>query len=169
MGERQIIVGQPGGGGAEARAEWSAGVEAALKFAAWAGLLLALIGLFDLALVWYPLGLGDTARQFATLATVPTAFPTVALGLVGGAIAAGAAVTGGAARGFLLLGNAVVGLAVLALTVWFIVVYREAAVGMEPMVLSGARKALARALVFGLAFGALHLGAAWWLRGRVPR
>lgn len=165
MVDRKILVGESSG-----VREGRSGVDldSTLGFAAVAGLLIALIGLIDLSLAWFPNGNGDLGWQFATLALVPNAFPTLALGLVVAAAAAGGRSDGASLRFVMVVANALAGVGVLALTVWFVAVYRQASPGMESAVLGGARKALARSLVFGVGFGAMHLVSAIWLARR-PR
>lgn len=166
MADRQLLVGQPETITQHERLSSGFEVDSTLGFIGIAGLLVAAVGLLDLALVWYPLGLGNAAWQFGTLATVPTAFPTVALGLVGAAAAVGARTEGKWLRWSVLLGNGVAGVAVFGLTAWFVAIYGDISPSMEPPVLAGARKALVRSLVYGVAFGGLHLAAMVWLLRR---
>lgn len=143
-------------------------LDSTLGFATLTGLLIAAIGLIDLSLAWFPNGTGDLGWQFATLALVPNAFPTLALGLVVAAAAAGGRSDGPALRWVVVAANGLAAVAVLGLTAWFVSVYRQVSPGMEPAVLDGARKALARSLVFGVGFGVMHLVSAIWLARR-PR
>ncbi len=53
------------------------------RWLGWFGLVLALLGLGDIALAWYPLDLGNPQWEFGTVAATFQGLPIVAIGLAG--------------------------------------------------------------------------------------
>jgi len=132
---------------------------AAWRWVGWIGAVLALAGLMDLGLAWYPPAFGRPEWEFATVAQVFSGLPLVAIGLVG---VLGAALALG--RKWLLIGTGVVlvlgALAILVSLGLFVTVVPLALRSAEGMASAGIKKLIIKTLWLGLVFGAGFVGAA---------
>lgn len=131
----------------------------AWRWVGWIGGALALAGLMDFALAWYPPAFGRPEWRFATVAQVFAGLPLVAIGLVG-LLGAGLAL----GRSWLLIGSGVLlalsALAILVSLALFVMVIPLALRSAEGMASAGINKLIVKTLWLGLVFGSGFAGAA---------
>lgn len=126
----------------------------------WFGLVLAVIGLADALVNWYPLALGSPEWEFGTISTTLGSLPLITMGLAG---LLGSMLARGSRAGVMAVGSFVllVGLVVLGLYVLFLtdvpMALRATAgkLGGLPI-----RRGIVRTSILGVGFGVGYLAAA---------
>ena len=83
MSEKKVLVREDEGGKKARTKVLAPDVETAWKWIGWTGLVLAVVGAGDIALVWYPLNFGSPEWEFATVAQSFAGLPLVSIGLMG--------------------------------------------------------------------------------------
>ncbi len=134
-------------------------VPAAWKYIGWFGLLLAVVGLFDAGLHWYPLAFNSPEWEFGTVAVSMGALPLPTIGLAAllGSFLARGVRWGVVTMSIVLL---VLGLAVLAAYLLFLLdvpLALRATTGAAALTL---KKAIFRTTVMGPGFGVAYVVAA---------
>jgi hypothetical protein len=125
---------------------------------AWFGLLLALIGLADVALRWYPLGVGSPEWEFATISGSLGSLPLATMGL---AAMLASFLARGVRAGIITLAIVLLVLALLVGAAYTLFVLDIPLALRAPAPASLAvRQAIARTSVMGLGFGVGYLAAA---------
>lgn len=159
--EQKILV-RPGQG----KRAWvpSPQPDVAWRWLGWLGLVLAVAGLTDLALLWVPLRLGSPEWEFATVVSTASAMPLVSIGFA--AMLASAASTG---RRWLLwvIGSvvAVGALVLVSVLVLFLTDVPMALRGTSGDAHLGIVKATVKTVVLaGLFSSAYAIGAVWSIR-----
>ena len=129
---------------------------------AWTGLAIAVVGWFDLALLWYPLRFGDPEWEFGTISAHLDGMP---LGTVGLAMLVAGAIGRGWRRGARILAVlcllVVVGL--LAISVIYLLDVPLALPATAPQVRPVIMKAMLKAGVFSATYTVLYAWLAWFL------
>lgn len=125
---------------------------------AWFGLLLAVIGLADVALRWYPLGIGSPEWEFATISASLGSLPLATMGL---AAMLASFMARGVRGGIIALGLILLLLALLvgAAYALFVLDIPLALRAPAPAALA-VRQTIVRTSVMGLGFGVGYLAAA---------
>ena len=152
----KILLNEPGTGSAPLRASSAT----AWRAIGWFGLLLALVGLADALVNWYPMAWKSPEWEFSTIATTFGALPLVTMGfaaLLGSVLARGSRV-GVILMGVVLL---IMGLAVLGL---FVIFASDVPLALKAAAGSPAswviKRGIARTAVLGLGFGVGYFAAA---------
>ncbi len=135
------------------------------------GIAFTIVGLTDLALVWYPPDFGNAEFEFGSITSVLNNMPIVALGLtmwIGSAAARGRKWSLRIASAVLLL----VVLAIILMALLYLTVIPMALQSqVEPLVMTGIKKSifktLVQALVYPLVFAYVALKA--WRHSVAPR
>jgi hypothetical protein len=132
---------------------------AAWKIIGWFGLLLAVVGLCDLALQWYPLALKSPEWEFGTIANSTGTLPLPTIGLAG---ILGSFLARGVRRGIVTMAGIflILGLAVLAAYLLFLLdvpLALNAATGAAALPL---KKAIVKTSVMAPGFGIAYIVAA---------
>jgi hypothetical protein len=128
----------------------------AWRWLGWFGLVIALLGLGDIALAWIPLAFGNPQWEFGTVAATFSGLPLASFGLA--ALQAAAFARGkrgilGASSIFLIL----LAVAVLAALVLFLLDVPLALRAGQGAAAIGIKKAIIKTLMLGLGFGGLYL------------
>ena len=143
---------------------------AAWRMFGWFGLLLAIVGLVDVALQWYPVAFRSREWEFATISTT---FATLPLLTLGATILLATFLTLGVRAGVMTMGVffTLLGLGIVACYVLFaldIPIALKFATGPAGLTI---KKAIVRSLVMGACFGVAYLAAAVvsfrYLSGRI--
>ena len=137
----------------------------------WLGLVFVIVGGVSLALMWYPVLIGNPQWEFGTVSSTYDSLPITALGL-------GLLLGAGVARGirwwtriaavlFLLLALLVIGGLVLYATNLPLALRAVT----DPLARSGLKRAIAKALVQGVMYGGVFciLGVSAWRHSRAAR
>ena len=125
----------------------------------WIGLLLWVVGAFDIALTWYPPAFGRAEWEFATVAQTFSGLPLVTMGWIG-------LLGSGLARGkrwTLLVVAVTLSGGVLYILVGlglFLTVVPVALGAAQGLALTGIKKAILKTVVLGLVFGVGYAAAA---------
>lgn len=128
------------------------------RLAAWFGLLFVIIGLVDMALVWYPLRPGNPSWEFGAIDLAFSTLPVLTIGFA--ALAAGTVALNRRRTAWLLAVAALFGgLACIGAYLIFLTDVPLALRNSPAEVLTGVKKAIARNTVFGVAFSVAYLGA----------
>jgi hypothetical protein len=156
MPEQKVLVGEDTGK-RRSRA-LPPDTEAAWKWVGWLGAVLAVVGLADFLLAWYPLNLGSPEWEFATVAQTFSGLPLVSIGLAG-LLGAGLAL----GKRWLIIGTGlllVAGAAVLLLALaLFLLDVPLALSASEGLARTGIKKAVIKTLMLGVVFGGAYLVA----------
>lgn len=124
----------------------------------WFGLLFVVIGLADMALVWYPLRPGNPTWEFGA---IDLAFSTLPVLTIGIAAVLAAALGRGRRRAAMFWAVMCTGLG-LACVAGYLVFLSDVPLALRNApaeVLTGVKKAVFRNTVFGVAFASAYLGA----------
>ena len=124
----------------------------------WFGLLFLIIGLADMALVWYPMRPGNPAWEFGAIDLSFSTLPVLTIGFAS-LLAATTALARIRLAYVLAIAGILMGLMCLGAYVIFLTDVPVALRGAPPEVVVGIKKALARNTVFAGGFGATYLGA----------
>ena len=129
----------------------------AWKPVGWFGLLFLIIGVADMALVWYPLRPGNPSWEFGAIDLSFSTLPLLTIGL-GASLAA--AIGRGRARMamFYAILSVLMGLVCLGGYLIFLSDVPLALRNSPPEVLTGVKKAIFRNTVFGVAFTSAFIG-----------
>jgi len=132
---------------------------AAWRLFGWFGLLIAVVGLVDVVLQWYPVSFNSREWEFATISTTYATLPLLTLGLT---ILLATFLTLGVRSGVMTMGIvfALLGLGVVACYGIFaldIPIALKFATGPAGLTI---KKAIVRSLVMGACFGVGYLAAA---------
>lgn len=131
----------------------------AWKWLGWLGLLLAIVGLGDFAIAWYPLNLGSPEWEFGTVSATFAGLPLVTMGIA-------ALLGSGLARGtkwlVLVVAWAMLGLGLLigAMYLIFLLDVPMALRTVEGVAEVGIKKAIVKTSLLGVSFGVAYLGIA---------
>jgi hypothetical protein len=129
------------------------------KWLGWFGLILAVVGLGDFALAWYPLAFGNPEWEFGTVVSSFAGLPLVTMGFAG---LLGSAVARGVRWQSLVVGwvLTVLGTALLLGYVIFLLDVPVAlrAAGDNPVVRLGLRKAIIKTSLIAVAFAGSYVG-----------
>lgn len=132
------------------------------------GLALAILGLFDISLSWFPAAFGNWQWEFGTIASTVAALPLTSIGF--GCVLASALARG--SRRVLRTVAIVLGLIGLAVLCTLVLFYLDVplalrASGETPAAL-GVKKAIVKTSALGLGFAAVYLtgSALAWRHGR---
>jgi len=137
----------------------------AWKWIGWLGLVLAVVGLWDFGLTWYPLNFGTAEWEFATVTASYSGLPLPSMGLV--ALAA-SAVARGARWQVALLSILLVALGVILLLglLLFLTTVPIALRAVDGTALIGIKKAVAKTVMLAVMFpGAYIVAGISGLRG----
>ncbi len=118
----------------------------------WAGLTFAVVGGLDVALAWYPLGLGNAEWEFGTVTASLNGLPLFTMGM---ALLLGAAVARGRRGGVRLVAAAFVVVAVaivLAALLWATNVPLALHSVADPAVATGLKKAIVKTCAQAIAY-----------------
>jgi hypothetical protein len=132
--------------------------ERAWRAVGWFGLLLAFVGLADILLVWYPLGLGNPAWEFGAVDQTFSGLPLLTMGLaalLGSALALGVRWRIRVVAGVLLL----LALALLSAYVLYLLNVPMALRMAPPEVAIGVKKAIVKTTIMAVAFPGAYLVA----------
>lgn len=151
-------------GGAKRKLPAPAQPDSAWGWLGWFGLVLAVAGLVDLALLWWPVGLGSPEWEFATVVSTTSAMPLVAIGLC--ALLASAAARG--SRWLLMVMGAVLVLGAVILAVMLVLFLTNVPMALQAtadQARVGIVKASVKTVVLAVLFGGVYaVGAIWALR-----
>jgi hypothetical protein len=128
----------------------------AWRWLGWFGLVIALLGLGDIALAWVPLGFGNWQWEFGTVAATVAGLPLASFGLAAlqaSAFARGSRRSLGATSIFLIL----LAVAVLAALVLFLLDVPLALRAGQGAAAIAIKKAIIKTFMLGLGFGGLYL------------
>ncbi len=134
--------------------------DTAWKAIGWFGLLLALVGLGDILVNWYPLGLGSPEWEFATIGASFALLPVLTVGL---AAMLGSFLARGVRWGIVTM-TVVLILAAVAVLGVYVVFLLDVPLALRASartaVAVGVRRGIARTSLMGVAFGGGYLAAA---------
>jgi hypothetical protein len=134
--------------------------EKAWRSAGWFGLLLAVVGLADFALAFYPPAFGTTEWEFGTVASVFAGLPLVTMGFA--FILASQLALGN--RGLIIATGAVLGVLGLVLGGLLVVFLTDIPVALQASqgdIQLGIKKASAKTVILGVAFSLAYLATAF--------
>ena len=131
--------------------------EQAWRWIGWFALVLAIAGLGDWTLAWFPLHFGNTEWEFATIVSTFAALPLVTMGLAG---MAGSAVARGVRWQMRAIGVIVLlwGLVIVAALLVFLLDVPVALRMVQGPAHLGVQKAIAKTVLLGVLFSAVYLG-----------
>jgi len=134
--------------------------EPAWRWLGWFGLVLALLGLGDIALAWVPLGFGNWQWEFGTVAGTLAGLPLTSIGL---AAVLASALAQGQRRRLTALGIAllVLGLLILGSLALFCLDIPLALRAAQGPASIGIKKAIAKTVMLGVGFSILYLSSGW--------
>lgn len=124
------------------------------------GALLAVVGVIDLALAWYPLSFGNPEWEFGTVTTTLDGLPATAIGL--GMVLAAALFLEKRLLGRVVAGLlGLLGLLILAMGLMYVTTLPMAWASVnEPVLQEGLLKAITKTLVQALLYPAVFIGVA---------
>lgn len=158
MSDPRIVVGQPGG--SEARTHRPPGPEWQILLVV--GLLFVVVGLVDIALVWYPARFGVAEFEFASVSASLNSLPVVTMG-VALLVAASSKLALRKTAWLALAVIVLLGLLVLVGGVLFgLTVPLALQAEVEPTILTGIKKQVAKGAVQLVAYGLTYLLLARW-------
>jgi len=136
----------------------SRGAHFGWRVTSWFGLLLLLVGLADMALVWYPLRPGNPSWEFGA---VDLSFSTLPVVTIGFAALLSASVALGRRRFAMFLGVASILVALVCIGGYllFLSDVPLAIRNSPPEILTGVKKAVFRNTVFGVLFATAYMAA----------
>jgi hypothetical protein len=155
MREPRVLVRDAAGKSGRLMAPDSAG---AWRWIGWLGLVLAVVGLWDFALTWYPANWGSPEWEFATVTASYSGLPLPTMGLL--ALAA-SAIARGVRWQVRLLSIGLIGFAIALLLgfVLFLTTVPVALTSVEGIALVGIKKAIAKTAMIAVMFPGAYLAA----------